>query len=91
MRNPKRIRTLLMITLMLTMVAAFLVTNGSHAQQQKPASSFTPVIEEPFDVVRARDKGAKPRVMAAAIMNVPASMRSATTRPASASSASASA
>ena len=71
MRYPKRIRTLFMITLMLAMVAAFLVTNGSHAQQQKPPqkppSSFTPVIEEPFEVVRARDKAAKSRVMAAAM------------------------
>ena len=71
MRYPKRLRTLLMITLMLTLVAAFLVTNGSHAQQQKPPqkppSSFMPVIEEPFDVVRARDKAAKSRVMAAAM------------------------
>ncbi len=67
MSNPKRIRTLLMITLMLTLAAAFLVAGGSHAQQQKPPSSFTPVIEEPFDVVRARDKAAKSRVMAAAM------------------------
>ncbi|HET6891616.1 MAG TPA: hypothetical protein VFH31_10970, partial [Pyrinomonadaceae bacterium] len=71
MRYPKRIRTLLMITLMLTLAAAFLVAGGSQAQQQKPPqkppSSFMPVIEEPFDVVRARDKAAKSRVMAAAM------------------------
>lgn len=65
MSNSRRIRTLLLIAIMLTITAAIVVTNSSRAQQQKP-SSFTPVIEEPFDVVRARDKAAKSRVMAAA-------------------------
>src|SRR6185295_13292125 len=38
-----------------------------RAQKQEPRpSSFTPVIEEPFDVVRARDKAARARVNAAA-------------------------
>ena len=48
----------------LSVTAILLVTNAARAQQQRP-SSFSPVIEEPFDVVRARDKAAKPRVMAA--------------------------
>lgn len=70
MKNSKRTRTLLTIALMLALAAACLVTQGTRAQQQpqqKPPSSFTPVIEEPFDVVRARDKAAKPGVMAAAM------------------------
>jgi cytochrome c peroxidase len=49
--------------------AASLLSSGAGAQQQPPKpkpSSFTPVIEEPFDVVRARDKRERPRVMAAA-------------------------
>lgn len=66
MSNSRRIRTLLTIMIMLTIAAAVVVTNASRAQQ-KPPSSFTPVIEEPFDVVRARDKANKSRVMAAAM------------------------
>ncbi len=46
-----------------------IVETRSHAQQKPPAerppSSFMPVIEEPFNVVRARDKAAKAGVMAA--------------------------
>lgn len=61
----KRVKMLLTIAVLLTVAAACLVADSSRAQQQKP-SSFTPVIEEPFDVVRARDKAAKSRVMAAA-------------------------
>jgi cytochrome c peroxidase len=57
---------LLLMVLMLTIVAAVLVTQGSRAQQQQPPSSYMPVIEEPFNIVLARDKAAKPRVMAAA-------------------------
>lgn len=61
----RRIKMLLTIAVLLAIGAASIVSSGSRAQQQKP-SSFTPVIEEPFDVVRARDKAAKSRVMAAA-------------------------
>jgi cytochrome c peroxidase len=61
----KRVKMLLTIAVLLTVAAACLVADSSRAQQQKP-SSFTPVIEEPFEVVRARDKAAKSRVMAAA-------------------------
>ena len=58
-----RVRVLVTLVVMLSVVAALVVTTGVRAQQQRP-SSFSPVIEEPFDVVRARDKANKPRVMA---------------------------
>ena len=63
MKTGKRLRVLLAAVCGLSAIAILLVTNAALAQQQRP-SSFTPVIEEPFDVVRARDKAAKPRVMA---------------------------
>ena len=47
----------------LSLTAILIVTEVARAQQQRP-SSFSPVIEEPFETVRARDKAAKPRVMA---------------------------
>jgi len=53
-----------MFVLMLSVVAILLVTTGVRAQQQRP-SSFSPVIEEPFEIVRARDKANKASVMAA--------------------------
>jgi cytochrome c peroxidase len=69
MSRIKRLRILLTIVAALTTVASVLVSQRVRAQkqqdQQKP-SSFMPVIEEPFDVVRARDKAGKARVMAAA-------------------------
>lgn len=65
MTQSTRNRMLMTIVLTLTGIAAMLVTNGTRAQQKQPPSSFTPVIEEPFDVVRARDKAAKKSVMAA--------------------------
>ena len=52
------------LVLMCSVVAILLVTAGVRAQQQRP-SSFSTVIEEPFDVVRARDKANKAGVMAA--------------------------
>lgn len=64
--NTKRNKLLVTIVLVLTVVAVSLVTQHTSAQKpadQKP-SSFTPVIEEPFDVVRARDKAKKARVAA---------------------------
>ena len=64
MAGQKRIRVLLTLILMLSVAAIFLVTTAVDAQQQRP-SSFSPVIEEPFDVVRARDKANKARVAAA--------------------------
>jgi len=52
----------------LTLIAAMLVTQNAGAQKQEPKreSSFMPVVEEPFEVVRARDKAAKARINAAA-------------------------
>lgn len=64
MNNPKRLRVLLFAILVLSTAAILVVTQGVRAQQQRP-SSFTPVIEEPFEVVRARDKAAKAGVAAA--------------------------
>ena len=68
MTTSKRIRVLITVACVLTIAAAMLVSRQVGAQkpdQQKP-SSFMPVVEEPFDVVRARDKAAKSGVMAAA-------------------------
>ena len=64
MAGQNRIRVLLTLILMLSVVAIFIVANGVSAQQQRP-SSFSPVIEEPFEVVRARDKANKASVAAA--------------------------
>ncbi len=61
-----RIKLLGTLVVCLTVVAALLVTSHAGAQKQDPPTSFSPVIEEPFDVVRARDKAAKSRVNAAA-------------------------
>ena len=58
----RRTRILLTSAILLTLVAAMIVTRQVRAQKQQ--SSFTPVVEEPFDVVRARDKAAKAQVMA---------------------------
>jgi cytochrome c peroxidase len=63
MAGQNRVRVLVTLVVMLSVVALLLVTTGVRAQQQRP-SSFSPVIEEPFDVVRARDKANKSRVMA---------------------------
>lgn len=57
-------KVLLIAILLLSTAAILVVTEAARAQQQRP-SSFTPVIEEPFDVVRARDKAAKASVAAA--------------------------
>lgn len=68
MTTSKQFKVLLTIAFTLSIAAAMLVSRGVRAQQQgqqKP-SSFMPVIEEPFEVVRARDKAAKSRVNAAA-------------------------
>ncbi|HEV8430511.1 MAG TPA: hypothetical protein VGQ41_21590 [Pyrinomonadaceae bacterium] len=63
MAQAKRTRVLVSVVCFLCVAAILIVNEGARAQQQRP-SSFSPVIEEPFDVVRARDKAAKPRVMA---------------------------
>jgi len=64
MTSAKRLKVLLAAIFMLSAAAIFVVTDAARAQQQRP-SSFSPVIEEPFDVVRARDKAAKAGVAAA--------------------------
>jgi len=67
MNTSTRFRVLTTIAFMLGIAVASLVTSGVRAQkQEKNPSSFTPVVEEPFEVVRARDKAAKSRVNAAA-------------------------
>src|ERR1700737_3099975 len=67
MTTTKRTRILMTFAISLAIVGGTLVTRQVRAQKQQDSkpSSFTPVIEEPFDVVRARDKGAKAAVMAA--------------------------
>ena len=67
MKHSRRFTILSTIAGGLALASIFLMVESSRAQQQKPPSSFTPVIEEPFEVVRARDKAAKSRVMSAAM------------------------
>lgn len=72
MHAATRIKLLTIIAL--TAASGSLIVNpGAHAQQsspqqskpgEQPPSSYMPIIVEPFDVVRARDKAAKSRVMA---------------------------
>jgi cytochrome c peroxidase len=62
--KTRRTRILLCLVFILSVTAVLLIAQGAGAQQQRP-SSFTPIIEEPFDVVRTRDKAAKAGVMAA--------------------------
>ncbi|HET9528314.1 MAG TPA: hypothetical protein VFO99_19215, partial [Pyrinomonadaceae bacterium] len=64
MNNPRRLKVLLAAICVLGAAAILIVTDAARAQQQRP-SSFSPVIEEPFDVVRARDKAGKAAVAAA--------------------------
>ncbi|HEY8188121.1 MAG TPA: hypothetical protein VIF64_18780 [Pyrinomonadaceae bacterium] len=67
MTTSSQLRMLITIAFSLGIGVATLVSRGVLAQkQQQNPTSFTPVIEEPFDVVRARDKAAKSRVNAAA-------------------------
>lgn len=67
MNTSARLKLLVIFVFAVALSAALLTTPRAGAQKQKdPPSSFTPVVEEPFDVVLARDKAAKPRVMAAA-------------------------
>ena len=66
MTKSKHSKGLLTIALGLSIVAAMLVTSGVRAQKQEKPSSFSPVIEEPFEVVRARDRAARARLNAAA-------------------------
>ena len=68
---PLRFKFLTGIALSLSIAASLLVATRAGAQDKtqpkpSPPSSFMPVIEEPFEIVRARDKANKARVMAAA-------------------------
>jgi cytochrome c peroxidase len=65
--SAARIKLLVGIALTLALAASLLVATNAGAQKQAPPSSFSPVIEEPFDVVLKRDKANKSRVMAAAM------------------------
>jgi cytochrome c peroxidase len=72
MDTSKRVKLFVILAFASVFVALLLVgpRTGAHSRppQSKSAdqqpSSFTPVVEEPFEVVRARDKAAKSRVMA---------------------------
>jgi cytochrome c peroxidase len=61
-----RLKVLAFLALSLSVFATLLVTQQVGAQKPTPPSSFSPVIEEPFESVRARDKAAKAGVNAAA-------------------------
>jgi cytochrome c peroxidase len=73
MKTTARIKLLVIIAVTLTLAASLLVATRVGAQdrsrprQEPPPSSYMPVVEEPFEVVRARDKANKSRVMAAAM------------------------
>ncbi len=72
MNKITRIKLLIGLILTVVFVASSLIGTRTGAQsrpqppkQDEQPSSFSPVVEEPFDVVRARDKANKSRVMAA--------------------------
>jgi len=63
-----RMKLLVVVALSLALTASVIVATSADAQDRKgnpPPSSFSPVIEEPFEVVRARDKANRSRVNAA--------------------------
>jgi cytochrome c peroxidase len=65
MTTSTRIKVLAALAFVATVSASMAVSPPTHAQQQgQKQSSFTPVVEEPFEVVMKRDKAAKARVMA---------------------------
>lgn len=66
---PLRIKFLSLTALTLSIAASLLVATGAGAQdrRQEPTTSFSPVVEEPFEVVVRRDKANKARVIAAAM------------------------
>ena len=68
MNSTARIKLLALVVFVCALASLLLVGPRADAQKQKDKeqSSFMPVIEEPFEVVMARDKAAKARVMAAA-------------------------
>jgi cytochrome c peroxidase len=73
MKTTARIKLLVIIAVTLALAASLLVATNAGAQdrskprQEPPPSSYMPVVEEPFEVVRARDKANKSRVMTAAM------------------------
>jgi cytochrome c peroxidase len=67
MKSTVQMKFLVGIVFGLACAAALLISTSVGAQDRaKPPSSFSPVIEEPFDVVLRRDKANKASVMAAA-------------------------
>nr|MDQ3013508.1 cytochrome B6 [Acidobacteriota bacterium] len=71
MKITTRIKLFVSFAFVAALTASLLIKPPVGAQDRPkppnpPPSSFSPVIEEPFDVVMARDKAAKARVMAAA-------------------------
>ena len=66
MRFAHRIKLVFVSIFVIVFGWIFFTDWTSLAQQKQPdrPSSFMPVIEEPFDVVRARDKANKSRVAA---------------------------
>ena len=70
--NVKKYIQFIVVLAFAVMLMASLFVNPEVVAQDRPkppdekSSSFTPVVEEPFDVVMRRDKAAKARVMAAA-------------------------
>jgi cytochrome c peroxidase len=74
MNNATRVKLLVTFCFVIALAASLLVNSDageaqSRSQKPKPEdqqqSSFSPVVEEPFQVVMARDKAAKAGVMAA--------------------------
>ncbi|MEP6569129.1 MAG: cytochrome B6 [Acidobacteriota bacterium] len=67
MSTSTRIKLLVILSLTGVLAAILLVNPRAGAQQSgdQRQSSFSPVVEEPFSVMLARDKAAKSRVMAA--------------------------
>ena len=74
MNSFTRIKLLVILAFAATFALALLLSphTGAQSRSQNPKtedrqqSSFTPVVEEPFDVVMRRDKAARGRIMAAA-------------------------
>src|SRR2546423_2911692 len=68
MRTQQRLKAYVFLLFCSIIMAALFADPRAGAQDKGGGhkSSFMPVIEEPFEVVQARDKAARPRVMAAA-------------------------
>jgi cytochrome c peroxidase len=64
MTTSTQVKGLAAFIFVATFSAALALSPQTHAQQDKQKTSFSPVIEEPFEVVLKRDKAAKARVMA---------------------------